>query len=266
MPAPDRPDPFALHPVAPGRWRAQVPPDQAQGRAAFGGLLAGMGGRAVEALVGADRPLRGVVVDFVAPVVPGEVELAATVLREGRALTQVEVRVLQAGAPAVVALYAAGAVRPTRLAVAGPPEPPAPAGDPVVLPYLEGITPAFTRHYEFAWLRGGFPFSGAAAPGLGGRIRPRDGRPVDAAGVLALLDAWPCPVLPLADRVVPASTVTWMANLVRPVPAAPPGAWWRFESEAVASDEGYVDVDARLWAPDGGLVATSRQLVVEFSG
>ncbi len=255
-----------LEPTGDGRWWGTVPASMAQGRAAFGGLLVGFGARASLALVGPDRPLRSVCADFVAPVGPGVVGVEARVLRAGRALTHTEVRVTQDGGLALVALFASALGRPTGLAAPLPTAPAAAADDlDLTLPYIEGVTPAFTQHYDFRWVHGGLPFSGATASGFGGFIRPKAPVPVDAATVLTLLDAWPCPVLARADRVVPASSVTWLVNFVRAVPAAPASAWWRFESEAVASAEGCVDADSRLWGPDGLLVATSRQMMVEFS-
>lgn len=258
-------DPLHIDPLGPGAWSADVPPDLGQGRTLFGGHVAGLALRAAETLT--DRPLRSLAAEFVGPLHPGRVEVSAEVRRSGRALTQVEARVSQGSELALVALLALGSGRPTRL---GEPLPLAPAlpdpGTAIALPYLEGITPVFTQHYDYRWLRGGFPFSGHATSGFGGLIRPRDRRPIDAACILALLDGWPCPVLPRAKGLVPASTVTWLATLVREVPRAPTDAWWRFETEVVASVDGYVDIDSKLYAPDGGLIATSRQLVVEFSG
>ena len=105
-------------------------------------------------------------------------------------------------------------------------------------------------------------------PEVGGWIRIHDSGPLDAAGMLSLLDAWPAPILTLLHRQAPASTVTWMVNLL----AAPPPegwpelGWWRFHGSTVAAGDGYADITGRLWGPDGNLVATSRQLVAEFSG
>jgi acyl-CoA hydrolase len=85
---------------------------------------------------------------------------------------------------------------------------------------------------------------------------------------LAMLDAWPAPVLPLVNRPVPASTVTWHAQVVAEAPAegwAPTG-WWRYEAASAVAGGGYAGCDASIWAPDGTLFATGRQLVVEFSG
>jgi acyl-CoA thioesterase len=260
-------DPLQLHPLSPGTFRADVPPDQAQGRAAFGGFLAGLALRAMERVSEASegRPLRSLLADFVAPVAPGPVEVSAVVLRAGRALTHVEARVRAGDGVAAVFIGAFGAARPTRLAWPAPDAPP--LGDVDArpsLPFLEGVTPAFTQHFEYRWGHGFPPFTGATEARYGGWVRPRRGGPVDMAGILALVDAWPAPILSIADRVVPASTVTWMVDLFG-VPVVAPGGWWRFESATVRSAEGYVDIDAKLWAPDGTPVATSRQAVVEFS-
>lgn len=260
-------DPLRITPLSPSRWRAEVPATMAQGRAAFGGLLAGLGLRAADTAVDVDRAPRSVMVDFIAPVEAGEVEIGILPLRSGRALSHVEIRIHQRGQLAMIAAVAYGMARPTRLARPAAPAPPIPPdGSLSTLPYIEGVTPAFTQHFEYRWTRGAFPFSGAATDGFGGLIRPRARVRVDAAVVLSLLDGWPCPMLPRADRVIPASSVTWLVNFVRAVPEAPPDAWWQVESDAVASADGYVDADAKIWGPDGALVATSRQLMVEFSG
>ena len=265
---------LALTPTAPGRFVAEIPATMAQGRSTFGGFVAALAVRAAERVVGAGRPLRSLLVQFAGPVAPGSVEVQVTVLRAGRALSQVEARVLQGGEVCLLASMACGAARPTRLAWPAAPAPTLPPLDELpALPYLEGVTPTFTQHFAYRWVRGGVPFSGAAEPGFTGLIRPRVGG-VDTAMIVAMLDAWPLPVLPLATRVVPASSVTWMVNLVgatEPAPAGPtgppdPAAWWCCDVAAVASGEGYVDVDTKLWGLDGRLVATSRQLAAEFSG
>lgn len=252
-----------------GGFTAAVPEAWAQGRSAFGGLVAGLGLRALEALVESDRPLRSLLVSFAGPVAPGLVSVQTQALRAGRALTHAEARVLQDGRVCAVMLGAFGAGRTTAMPpVQAPPPPLAPQPEALpAFPYLEGITPAFTRFLDYRWTSDSLPFGGSDRAHAGGWVRLSDTVPVDAAGVLALLDAWPAPVLALLRRPAAASTVTWMVDLVRPLPpeGVDPRRWWRFEGTAVAGADGYADVEGRLWGPDGGLVASSRQLVVEFS-
>lgn len=243
-----------------------VPSSWGQGRAAFGGLVAAFGLRAMERNLGAVAMARSVLVDFLAPVEPGRVTVDARALRAGRAITHAEARVRQGEEVRAVVLATFADARATAIEVPAARAPAAPAPEFLpALPYLEGVTPAFTRHFEYRWTTGGLPFTGSDTPVLGGWVRLAAPTRPDHAAVLALADAWPAPVLPLLTTVAPASTVTWMVDFVRPVPAAAPDEWWRYEADTVAASGGYASVHARLWAPDGGLVAVSRQLVAEFS-
>ena len=248
---------------------ANVPATWAQGRAAFGGLVVALGLDAIATGVEGDRALRGMVADFIAPVATGPVQVRARVLRSGRALTQGSAEVLQDGQVCAVLAAAWGAARPSRLhwpATVAPSEPP--IDSMRALPYIDGITPTFTQHFRYRWASERLPFTSADTPNVGGLVRLAEPERVDAATILALIDAWPAPVLTVLDRVAPASTVNWAVNLVQPpAPEGWPGdTWFRFESDTVAAGDGYADIDSRLWAPGGQLVATSRQLVVEFSG
>lgn len=242
--------------------------DWGQGRALFGGAVAAMAVGGMAALLPADRPLRSLVCDFVGPVEPGPVRIVPRVLRAGRAVTQASAEVRQGEQVCAVVVAAFGASRPSPIAVPGVPVPAAPLfGEVPTFPYLDGITPRFTQHFAYRMRPDGVPFTGGSDPRLGGWVRFAEPAPVGVAGVLALLDAWPAPVLPLFTRPAPASTVTWMVNLVAEAPEAGwPGAmWWRFEAETEAAGGGYCDVTGRLWDDAGRLVATSRQLVVEFA-
>lgn len=245
---------------------ASFDPSWGQGRAAFGGLAAAWLAQAMAPEV-EGRPLRSMNLSFVGPLHPGLVEIHVRPLRAGRAMTMVEASLRQDGETAAVAVGSFGADRPTKLALPGPARPDWPAPEGLAsLPFVPGVTPVFTQWFEYRWCTGGFPFSGSSEARLGGWIRPKDPRPADWLTVLMLLDAWPAPVLARADRVLPASTVSWFFHLDGAVAPGSPDAWWAFAAESTVSAHGYADVDARLWGPDGRLVASSRQLVVEFSG
>jgi acyl-CoA thioesterase len=134
-------------------------------------------------------------------------------------------------------------------------------------PYVPGLTPGFTRGFEYRWDPSVLPFSGASEARVDGAVRIRGAERVDAKGVLALLDAWPAPVLALASGPILASTVTWQVNLACAVPERgwSGDGFWRYRSESQSCSQGYADMDSQLWAPDGTLVASGRQLVAEFS-
>lgn len=243
-----------------------VTPDWAQGRAAFGGLLGAMAARGLSEVIAADRPIRSLILDFMAPVAPGTVDVEVRPHRAGRAISHGEVRFSQRGELVAVAVAAFGASRPSSLTVPSPPI--APAEPPELLPsfpYVEGVFPAFTQHFDLRWVGGRFPYAGQTDASIGGWVRLHDVLPFDAALVLALLDAWPAPVLPLMHAPAPSSTVTWMVDFLVDPASVPAGAWCRFEGRTEAAGDGYASVEGRLWAQDGRLLAVSRQTVVEFS-
>jgi acyl-CoA thioesterase len=206
-------------------------------------------------------------VSFVGPVVTAPLRLAPTVLREGSAVTHVEARVLQRGEPRCTVQVAFGAPRASSIALGGaaPPTAPGPDGLPE-LPYLPGLVPAFTRHFAYRLAAGALPFSGARAAEIGGWIRFR-GDP-SPAGVdeqaVALLDAWPPPVLALLSAHAPASSLAWTIELVRPFAPLDPRGWWYYHAIADAAEGGYAHSHATLWGPDGQVFALGRQSVSVF--
>jgi acyl-CoA thioesterase len=246
-------------------FRARIGAEWSQGRAAFGGLLAAFAVRAARRVVGEDRPLRSVLMDFVAPAEVGEVEVEVSLLRAGRGISHAQVQLRQKGQPLVVLLLAYGSGRSTALAWPASQRPELPDPESLApLPYVEGIIPAFTQNFDFRWTRGDYPFTGGTRPEIGGWVRPRVPTPPDEALVLALADSWPAPILPLLSGHAPASTVTWMVDFVGPIHGAP-GDWWAFYGDAVQAGDGYSSIEGRLWGPSGALVAVSRQCVAEFS-
>src|SRR5688572_33209142 len=116
---------LSLVPSARGH-SARVPDSWSQGRATYGGLVGGLLARAAGAELPADRPLRSALVDFIAPVAPGQVELETRVLRSGRTLTHVEARLIQADEVAAVFTGVYGGSRSTSLRFAGAAPPAAP--------------------------------------------------------------------------------------------------------------------------------------------
>jgi acyl-CoA thioesterase len=239
-----------------------------QGRATFGGLVAGLLTRALEREMPAERSLRSCVIDFVGPVVTGEAIIEANVLRSGRALTHGEARISQDGSVCAILLAAYGERRSTSLTIEGAPAPAVDAAAQLPrLPYFEGLTPRFSKQFEFRIAGGRLPFSGAARANLGGYVRHASGGPIDAAGILGLIDAWPAAVLAKLTKFAAASTVTWMVDIACELPAhgSESDAFYRYDAEGIAAEGGYGSNEARLWGPDGKLVAASRQMTVEFS-
>lgn len=260
-------DALALHAQGNG-FTASISPDWAQGRTVFGGLIAGLAARAVEQRVSSERPFRSLLVNFVGPVAPGTVQIEVEVLREGRALTQATARVLQNEQVCTLLVAALGAARATQVKQTAPAPSPAPAPHELGrAPFVAGMSPTFTKHFDYRWSSEAYPFTGAERGFIEGYVRHAGPADSDVAGLLCLIDAWPPTLLPLMRAPAPTSSVTWMVDVLAPE-AIGKHAWdafYRFEATTVAADQGYGSTEGRLWAPDGTLVAASRQLVVEFS-
>jgi acyl-CoA thioesterase len=247
-------------------FKATISADWAQGRATFGGLVAALGVRALSHGLGSEHALRSFVVDFAGPVEPGEVSLVVQRLRAGRSLQHAQVQFVQAGEVRAVMAGAFGTTRASQLAVAGAPAPQVPGPEQAPrLPYVEGVMPAFTQHFDYRWTSEYIPFSTAARGCIGGWVRSLDADVVDSAVLAALIDSFPAPILPLMSAPAANSTVTWMVNLVGASESAPADAFWRFEAETDAVGDGYASVHARLWDAAGALRAVSQQLVAEFT-
>lgn len=250
----------------------ELPAGWGQGRSVFGGLVVALALRALRAGVPVERRPRSLLASFVGPVDAGPVEVEAETLRSGRAVSHVAGRVLQGGTVRCSLLAAFGAGRDSRLAVAAPARPAAPGPEGLEeLPYVEGMTPEFTRHVAYRWASGGHPFSGAETTATSGWCRLRDPAAEPAQDnaaeehALALLDAWPAPLLQRLTRPAPASSLTWAVDFVDLGAEPAAGGWWFFRSATTAAGEGYAHSDAELWDPSGRLAVLGRQAVTIFA-
>lgn len=249
------------------RGRAEIPGGWAQGRATFGGLQVALALRAMRTRVEEDRLPRSLLTTFVGPVGVGEVELTVETLRQGRSATLLRADLLQEGTVRCSVQGAFGAERESTVAVEGTPSPtvPGPDEDLWKLPYVEGVTPEFTRRFRYRFAIGSGPYSGVDSREMGGWCRFRNtSEPVAEEHVLCLVDAWPAPILPMMNEPAPASSVTWALDFIQPMPEALSSDWWLFRSEVDHAGHGYGQFDGALWSPDGRLVALARQTFVVF--
>lgn len=251
----------------------EVPQGWGQGRATFGGLVTGVMLARCVAAYGLDQDgLRAATTSFVAPVTPGPAKVTAEVLRQGSSATQAEIRLTQrderTGTETVRAVVLAtfGADRVSSVVVpadgASAP-PPAPDGLPA-LPHLPGVTPDFFAHVDMRLATGAFPFSGASGGDLTGFMRFRmPTATFTLAHFVALVDAWPPAPGQMLTRPVGMSSLTWTIEPVGHIPDAPEAFWW-YEVVTDVAQDGYAHSHARIFGPDGALVAISRQIITLF--
>lgn len=252
----------ALAPLSEGRFAWQVPDGWQQGKGAFGGLVLGTLARAAE-LCQPERArrLRVLTGELCAPMLPGAAELTARVVRRGGNATFVEVRAEQGGEPIARATALFGAARPPsalRLRQAAPSPPPVEAL--ALLPMGQPPTPRFASHFEMR-TPGPLPFCGGTEPVARGYVQHRGVEQLDAAAVIALVDAWwPC-ALAVEPGPRAMATVTFTVELlVDPGELSAATPLWH-QAEVAGESDGYSVELRQLWQ-DGRLVALNQQVFV----
>jgi acyl-CoA thioesterase len=208
------------------------------------------------------RPVRALTVHFLRAPEPGPVRLEPRVERTGRSLTTVSARLTQGDRLAALAVAAFSAPRagPELDEVAMPGvAPPHSRDEPP--PDPPGFQrPRFTHHLSMQARFGAPPFSGADRAEVGGWIALQERRPVDALTVVTLIDAWfPAP-FPRLDGPAFAPTIDLTVHFRAPLPLPDGLLLGRFTSSLTR--DAFFEEDGSLWAPDGTLVAQSRQLAL----
>jgi len=119
--------------------------------------------------------------------------------------------------------------------------------------------PPFLEKLEMQHRFGAPPFSGAAQAEIGGWLGLREERPIDAAAIAVLADAWfPAP-WPRLKALAPAPTIDLTIHFRAPLPIEGERLLLgRFQTTLVR--DGFFEEDGELFTPDGTLVAQSRQL------
>lgn len=255
-----------------GRVGFDIPGDWLQGRTSFGGLISTIAVQAMRDVAGAAWPaavkLRALQTSFIGPVTEGPVDVAVTLLREGKNVRQVQALVLQQGQTAALLLGVFGMDRETIVPVHAPQRPPVSRepGDIAPRTMPPGVGPSFTQHMDMRFAEGVAPISGQHSEKSVIHLRPKgEPAPLDVELLTVMLaDVPPTPVLSNFTRPTPASSVSWELEL-RPLAEPPePEGWWRVDTEVLASAGGYVNQITRLWAPHGELAALGYQVVTVY--
>jgi acyl-CoA thioesterase len=257
----------AVSPVGDGAFAATISDQWAVPRGPNGGYIAAIVLRALEAAVDdPQRAPRSLTLHYLRPPAAGPATVEVAVERAGRTLTSLSARMLQDGRPMVVALAAFAADFPSAADFATPP----PAVDPPAelrVPDRPGVLP-IARRTALAPVFGPAPFSSGDDAQAGGWLRLAEPRVADAAAVAFYCDAWlPAPFARMAGP-APAPTIDltihFRTRLPHPGMAPDAPVLARFRSQTSAG--GFFEEDGEIWAPDGTLLAQSRQLALLFPG
>ena len=252
----------ALTPAGDGAWEGEVADGWQTPRGPLGGYVMAIVLRGMElAVADPSRQARSATMHFLRVPEPGPVTVRAEVERAGRSLSSVSARLEQAGK--LLGLALAAYSKPwegPRIDESPMPDVAGPEGrDPLDAgPGAGRAAPAFTGRLSMQRRFGDPPFSGSERSEVGGWIGLVERRPVDAPAVAVLADAWfPAPWPRLAE-LAPAPTIDLTVHFRAPLPLDDSLLLGRFRTRQVR--DGFFEEDGELWAPDGALVAQSRQL------
>lgn len=243
-----------------GVWDGAIAEGWDTPRGPLGGYVMAIMMRGLElAVADEERQARSVTMHFLRVPEAGPVEVEATLEREGRNLSTVTGRLEQGGK--LIGLAIGAYSKPWEgphlddlpmPSVAPPDDVKAPRGQ-----NRDDKPPPFLDRLVMQQRFGEAAFSGSDSGETGGWLDLREDRPVDARALAVLADAWfPAP-WPRLSKFAPAPTVDLTLHIRSPLPVDGP-LLGRFHNRYVR--DGFFDEDGVMWAPDGTMVAQSRQL------
>jgi acyl-CoA thioesterase len=245
----------ALEQITPTRWRGEISDRWWVVRGPFGGYVAAFLTRAMIAAVDepARRP-RSLTVHYVEPPQAGPIEVCAAVERAGRSSTTVSLRLEQDGRPVALALGSCATWRDgePEWAERAPEAPP-----PESCERLQRVDPMpeFQARLE---IRPVGPLVGDEARNLAWlRLDPPS--PLDHLALTALSDGWMPAAFSKLGRPFGAPTVDLTIHFRAPLASED---WVLADYRSRFSAGGTWEEDGELWAPDGTLLAQSRQLAL----
>lgn len=259
----------AVRPVAPGRFAARFDPAWWIIAGPNGGYMAAVLLRAMEAAVGdPERIVRSLTVHYTRRPEGEAVEIETTVERQGRSLSTVTARLVQGERLVAHAVAAFSKPRPgPRLHHARmPPVIPLSEAKPREVPTGEDPL-SFHRQFDLRWAIPQTPWSGAETARSAAWARLAEPRLVDAPLVATFADALPPAVFAVAkDRGelghIPTIDLTVHFRAPLPPPGLGPEDFVLIDFTTRVVSDGFLEEDGEIWAPDGTLLAQSRQLAI----
>lgn len=236
-----------------------------QGRSAFGGLTAALVLTHIEQQTGlTDRDLRTINIHFCGAVIPDQpCEFTHRVLSEGKSVFQVEGQLLQEGQVKTQIVACFSAQRQSSIQVTHKPVfAKKSVSQSLKFSFIKGVVPDFLQYFDLRITEGSLPVSGSKQSKLAGWMRFADPvKPLNDSAMLALIDAWPPAVLPMLDKPAPASSITWNVEFIQPRDPLQADDYLLYDCDVVQADFGYAHTEAKIFHPNGQLLALSRQLV-----
>lgn len=230
-----------------------------QGRTMYGGASTFLAYSAARKAMPSLPPLRGAQIGFIAPV-SADMDIAVSVLREGKSVSQIQTDLFCDGALAHRGLWLFGSARPSNGAFSAP----GVTDGNTVATADELVSPPEMQFVQNLEIRRAEP-AGNPRPSVirrWVRLRNRDG--IDPIGELMLIgDALPPGSLRLMERRGPMSSINWSLTLLGDAPATHDG-WWLLETASNHLADGFSSETLRMWNTDGVEVMRGLQSVAVF--
>lgn len=245
-------------------WRSEMVREWTTGHGAFGGVLFAGGLKALRQLVDPEYLPRTLNCSCMNALKPGPFEARGEVLRQGSNVAIAELRIEQDGKPCALVVATFAKFRESGVRVAGEEAPDhPPAEDLQDNPFLEGHMPPFLQYIRQRWTKGDMPMSGSKESTFSTWVRILDPDPDDAVTLCALMDAAPFPVLQMMPQRGLLSTVNITIHLFDLEGVDFSGYTW-LSSKTIHAENGYGTFAARLYRPDGHLIAWAEQFISIF--
>lgn len=236
-----------------------------QGRSAFGGIAAAFAVTGMRKLLDSPRSIRSLMVSFIAPLPPGEIEVAARIQRQGKNVTQTSADVISNNVVCLQAMAVFGNPRDALRIAAEEDFNPTPREHGLAFDVHAERLPAFLQSFEGYWIDGSLPFSGKLSRHLKMWVRHRSGLselPIEK--LVTICDIPPPVILSAFEKPpVPASSLTWSLEFVVP-PELISSDWFYLDFKLDAAADGYTQQSGKIYDESGQLCALSRQCMVYF--
>ena len=255
----------AATPVGEGTYATNVDTGWWVDRGPNGGYLAGIVMQALTSEVNdRERHLRSLTVHYLAPPDAGAALVHVRTERIGRLVQYLTATMTQGDRVVARAQAAFGRTNTSSPAFADPSYPGYPTpGEMEYVADPPGLSEIRNR-YEYLHVMGA-PWDEPGPEAIsGGWLRLREPRPYDASLITAMCDAWNPPVYTrLRDDVaVPTIDLTVHLRSVEAMARLRADDWVAVRFRSTVAAEGYLEEDGHIWAPDGTLIAHSRQLAI----
>lgn len=243
-----------------GGFAAEIPAGWMQGRTSFGGFSAALALEAARGLADDLPPLRSAQVSFVGPL-SGEVEVRARILRRGKNASWISAEVTSAAGVGLTATFVfMGPVEQSALHLHEVPMPAEVIPPEQAAPLPDGVGPSFGVNFD---RRFALPQSSHRKPEICWWVRLKETEGLDPmVSLLLIADMLPPGVMPLTGP-VPISSMTWLVNLLTPLPVTHDG-WWLLRSAGNYAEKGCSSQDMAIWNADGAAVAVGMQSIAVF--